>query len=92
MPRRLSRALNEQNGSAASFHLRAKAGWMDLAEISRKSRAQQTNASAALAAVHSINASSSFQTPLFSRDASRRRGKQPRSVGVGSVATRRGGP
>lgn len=53
---------------------------------------KQTIASAALAAVHSINTPSSFQS-FFSRDASRRRGKQPRSARVGSAtATRHGGP
>lgn len=65
---------------------------MDLVEISRKSRPKQTIASAALAAVHSINTPSSFQS-FFSRDASRRRGKQPRSARVGSAtAMRHGGP
>lgn len=46
-------------------------GWISPRSVG-KSRAEQTNASAALAAVHSINASSSFQPP--------------RSVGVGSAA------
>lgn len=87
MPRRLSRALNEQKGSVASFHLQAKAGWMDLVEISRKSRPKQTAASAALAAVHSINTPSSFHATReadakcqggigdASRRAARRRGR-----------------
>lgn len=88
MPRRLSRALNEQNSSAASFHLQAKAGWMDLVEISRKSGPEQTIASAALAAVHSINTASPFQSS-FSGDASRRRGKPPQSARVGSATAGR---